>query len=246
MTEATSPSLDLTDLCCISSHRDATEKVAQSNSAELASVDSFREPGTAGIGRGSAKVGSSMFGGISHPPRASRNSDPGSARRTTTSRFNPNYQPPTRYEDRPSVPGSLNPIHPSTFDRPAGNKGVVRSSFPTLLPGLFPQTSAPAMPINLTNEPPPSPKIPTMGGWFTSKGKVVGPGGINPSTSTQEAPASSSPPDLSYQSSFPSAPLGPVRGGVVSEGPMSFGKSGERNSQPGRLQMLGEMPLTLY
>jgi hypothetical protein len=186
-----------------------------------------------------------MFGGISHPPRAFRNSDPGGSKRSSTSRFNPNYQPPTRYEDRTSVPGSLNPIHPSSYGQSAGIKGAVHCSVPTHIPGLFPQISAPAMPIKPANEPPPTPKVPTMGGWFTSKGKVVGPGGINPLTSTQEAPASSSPSDLSKQSSFPSALLGPTRGGVVSEGPMSFGKSGERNSQPGRLQMLGEVPLAL-
>ena len=226
--------------------RDTTLRVAQNNSSELPvvrsqdfgdTVDPFREPGTGGIGRGSTNAGTTMFHNISHPPRRTRQSDPGGASRT--SRLNPNYQPPSRVNDRPSVPVALDPINPLSYARPAASKGGMRSSVPAILPGLFPQSSAPAVPIkpaNVATLPPP--KIPTLGGWFTSKGKPVGPGGISPAPQSEKILVSDSPPAMTQQSSFPSAPaMGMVRGGVVSEGPMLFGR--DRNSQPGRLQTLG-------
>lgn len=76
---------------------------------------------------------------------------------------------------------------------------------------------------------PKTPRIPTNGGWFTSNGKMVGPGGIQPE------PISCGSPD---QDEFSPKPGSQGGRGTTSEGPSFFGRVKNRNSQPGRLQSL--------
>lgn len=57
-----------------------------------------------------------------------------------------------------------------------GPKGEVRSSAPTIQTGLYPQSLQSVK--RWTQAPPKSPKVPSIQGWFTSNGKVVGPRGM--------------------------------------------------------------------